>query len=349
MDCARFRPVTGLLAATILLACVTSVAGAAEGRPIGELLDETGAVLEWDDFSRTGMIWKGLDSIGFMPGEGVAVADFDELMRIEPIVYELGRLYVPDQTFDMLVQRLGRAGPAPRLRPVKAIVIDAGHGGRDPGTNRTVTVDGESVMYMEKDIVLDMARRIRDELGPLVDGPEIVLTRDTDVFLELAERTEIANNQRTDPLENILFISLHVNASVAPWTQSRGVEIYYLPSTQRRQVLEASVTASLEPEVSAILNNLKEEEYTVESVLMGRAVLEAIASYVPDTPIERGIRVANFHVVREARMPSILIETGFINNREDLALLTTPEYRQRMAEGIARGIATYVEDFERLQ
>jgi N-acetylmuramoyl-L-alanine amidase len=114
-------------------------------------------------------------------------------------------------------------------------------------------------------------------------------------------------------------------------------------------VLDAEIAASLEPEVSAILNDLKEEEYTVESVLMGKSVLQAIAEEVPETPIERGVRVANFFVVREARMPSILIETGFINNRTDLSLLTTPEYRQRLAGAIAKGIARYVRDFERLQ
>lgn len=322
---------------------------ATDGVPILELLEETDSVLEWDDFTRSGMIWKGFASVAFVPGEEIAVADFDELLRIDPIVYDLGRLFVPQVTYDLLVQRLGRAGPAPRLRPVKAIVIDAGHGGHDPGANRTITVDGEPVMHMEKEIVLDIAQRLRDELAPLVDGPEIVLTRDTDVYLELKERTEIANGLRDDPLDNILFVSLHVNASVAPWTDTRGVEIFYLPSTQRRQVLEEEIAASLEPEVSAILNDLKEEEYTVESVLMGRAVLDAIAREVPETPVERGIRVANFHVVREARMPSILVETGFINNRTDLALLTTSAYRQRLAQAIASGIATYVEDFERLQ
>ncbi len=337
----------------IVFALLLVIAGgglyAADGRPIGELLEETGAILEWDDFSRSGMIWKGLDSIGFMSGEEIAVADFTELMRIEPIVYELGRLYVPDPTFEALVQRLGRVGPAPRLRPVKAIVIDAGHGGRDPGAVRTVTVDGESTMYMEKEFALDIAQRIRSELTPLIDGPEIVLTRDSDVFLELPERTELANNLREDPLDNILFISIHVNSSAALWGDGRGVEIFYLPPTQRRQVLEASVAETLEPDISAILNNLKEEEYTWESVQMGYAILEAVATYVPETPIERGVRVANFHVVREARMPSILVETGFINNREDLALLADSAYRQRMAEGVAAGIAAYVEDFETLQ
>ena len=108
------------------------------------------------------------------------------------------------------------------------------------------------------------------------------------------------------------------------------------------------MASALDPDVSSILNDLKEEEFTVESVLMGQYVLESISRGLPETPVERGIRPASFFVVREARMPSILIETGFINNRQELALLRTPEYRQRISEAIAVGIAQYVRDFEQL-
>lgn len=313
---------------------------------IVRLLEATGSVLEWDEFTRTGMIWRGLDSIGFSAGDPVAIADFTELVRIEPIVYDRGRLVVPRATYDQLRERLG---PPPPARPVHAIVIDAGHGGRDPGAVRTVTVDGESVTWREKDLVLDIARRVHRELQSLVDGPQIHLSRDDDVYLALGERTEFAHSLRSSPADNILFVSIHVNASPRPWTDSRGVEIFYLPATQRRQVLEEEVAATLEPEIAAIVNNLKEDEYTVESVRMAKFVLDAIAAEVPETPVERGVRVANFFVVREARMPSILVETGFINNREDLALLSTPEYRARLAAAIARGIADYVRDFQQVR
>ncbi|MFW5684011.1 MAG: N-acetylmuramoyl-L-alanine amidase family protein [Spirochaetota bacterium] len=335
----------------LLAALLGMPAHAAEGTTvdIAQLLDRTGARLEWDEFTRTGVLWSGLESIGFAPGEEVAVADFSELIRIEPIVYDRGRLLVPEPTYELLAERLGEAEENARLRPVRAIVIDAGHGGRDPGTLRSVTVDGNTVTYYEKDLVLDMARRVKRELEAQIDGPEVHLSRDADVYLTLGERTEFAHSLRTDPLDNVLFVSLHVNASAAPWTETRGVEIYYLPATQRRQVLEAEIAATLEPEISSILNDLKEEEYTVESVLMGKTVLGAIAEMVPETPVERGVRVANFFVVREARMPSILIETGFINNRQDLELLTTPSYRQRLSEAIAAGIASYVRDFEQVR
>ncbi|MFW6312970.1 MAG: N-acetylmuramoyl-L-alanine amidase family protein [Spirochaetota bacterium] len=341
------RTILAIVIATLVLPRAYSAE--TPGVDMLDLLRATGSTLEWDEFTRTGIIWRGLDSIGFAPGESVAIADFSDLLRIEPIVYDRGKLIVPQQTFDALAARLGRVSDARRSRSVKAIVIDAGHGGRDPGTLRSVTVNGETVTYYEKDIVLDMARRVKSELERVVDGPEIHLSRDADVYLTLGERTEFAHSLRENPLDNVLFVSLHVNASATPWTETRGVEIYYLPATQRRQVLEQEVAASLEPEVSAILNDLKEEEYTVESVLMGKSVLSAIATAVPETPVERGVRVANFFVVREARMPSILIETGFINNRTDLDLLTTPDYRQRLAEAIADGVAAYVRDFEQLQ
>ncbi|TFH04740.1 MAG: N-acetylmuramoyl-L-alanine amidase [Spirochaetales bacterium] len=312
------------------------------------LLEETGATLEWDEFGRTGILLSGLDSIGFSPGNGTAVADFRDLLHIEPIAYDHGQLLLPESTHDFLLDRLGQTAEALRVRPIKAIVIDAGHGGKDPGTNRTISVNGESVTILEKDIVLDMAKRVQESLSGLVDGPLVVLSRDTDVFLELGERTTFANSLRRNPLDNILFVSLHVNAAVANWSDARGVEVYYLPPTHRRQVLEEEIALTLDPEVAAILNDLKEEEYTLESVLMGQYVMDAISVHMPQTPIERGIRVADFFVVREARMPSILIETGFINNRQDLDLLRTPEYRQELAQSISKGIAAYVRDFEQL-
>ena len=333
--------------ATLALLLVIAPAWADSARDIRELLDETGAVLEWDDFGRTGLLWSGLDSIGFTSGEPVAVLDFTELIRIEPVVYDHGQLLVPDSTFDIFAERLKAGGATRTLREVKAIVIDAGHGGHDGGATRSITENGTTVAIREKEIVLDLAIRIAAELGSLLNGPEIVLSRDTDVFLELEERTDIAHALRDDDFDNVLFVSIHANSSGLQWTDARGVEIYYLPSTHRRQVLETTV--NLDPAVSSILNDLKEEEFTVESVLMGQYVLESVNRQLPETPVERGIRPASFFVVREARMPSILIETGFVNNREELALLRTDEYRQRISHAIALGISEYVYDFEHLQ
>lgn len=338
------------LATLLLFILILAPIGASETTvDIRELLDATGALLEWDEFTRTGLLWGADESIGFTPGEPVAVAGFEELLRIQPVVYDAGRLLVPQETYELFRERLGIQGNAARIRPIKAIVIDAGHGGVDPGANRPLVIDGETVLIKEKDIVLDMAIRVKAELERLIDGPEIHLSRDTDVFLELGERTDFANSLREEQLDNILFISLHVNASRDRWTDARGVEIYYLPPDQRRQVLDEDDSGSFAPDLLPILNSVKEDEYTVESVVMGQTVLQAIADQLPETPISRGINVANFFVVREARMPSILIETGFINNRDEIVLLNTAQYRQQMSTAIASGIAAYVNDFESIR
>lgn len=338
------RTLTSLL--TLIL--FSTVVAADTMRDIGELLDETGAVLEWDDFGRSGLIWSGLDSIGFIPGTDVAVYDFQTLVMIEPIVYEYGRLLLPETTYSLFAERLSRGGSRRSLREVAAIVVDAGHGGRDGGATRSITQNGEVIAIREKDIVLDIARRVAAELRATLNGPEIVLSRDSDVFLELEERTEIAHGLRNDPFDNVLFVSIHANASGLTWTDARGVEIFYLPATHRRQVLEAEIRGSLDPGVSSIMNDVKEQEFTVESVRMGQYVLESIERLIPETPVERGIKPASFFVVREARMPSILIETGFVNNREEVDLLRSVEYRSRMASAIASGISAYVHDFELL-
>jgi N-acetylmuramoyl-L-alanine amidase len=337
--------------ATLLFSVLLLIPHLAEASDldIRELLDSTGALLEWDEFTRTGLLWGAQDTIGFTPGESVAVSNFDEIVRIEPVVYSGGQLLVPQATYELFRERLGVQGNAARIRPIKAIVIDAGHGGVDPGANRSFSVNGETVLVKEKDIVLDLAIRVKAELERLIDGPEIHLSRDTDVFLELGERTDFANSLRDEPLDNILFVSLHVNASRDLWTEARGIEIYYLPPDQRRQVLDEDDSGAFSPDLLPILNSVKEDEYTVESVVMGQTVLRAIAEQLPETPITRGVNVANFFVVREARMPSILIETGFINNREELQLLTTAAYRERMSAAIAAGIATYVRDFESIR
>jgi N-acetylmuramoyl-L-alanine amidase len=334
---------------TLLLVLSGPLSAVEEGADIRELLMATGAILEWDEFSRTGLLWGAEESIGFTPGESIAVADFEELLSIQPVAYEQGRLIVPDETFELFRERLGLRGNAARIRPIKAIVIDAGHGGVDPGANRSITVEGRTVLVKEKDLALDMAIRVKAELERLLDGPEIHLSRDTDVFLELGERTDFANSLREEQLDNILFISLHVNASRDQWTDARGVEIYYLPPSQRRQVLDEDASGEFSADLLPILNSVKEDEYTVESVLMGQTVLSTIAEQLPQTPITRGVNVANFFVVREARMPSILIETGFINNREEIVLLNNPEYRRQMSAAIAAGIARYVTDFESIR
>ena len=214
------------------------------------------------------------------------------------------------------------------------VLIDAGHGGHDTGT---IGAGG----LREKDIVLDVALR----LGKLVEerlGAEVIQTRTDDTFVELEERTQIANAQGAD-----LMISIHCNA--APQSSVRGIETYYLNFTS--DSWELSV-ASLENaaanrsvhELESLVSKIALEEKIEESRDFATKVqsrLHAGVSKHSSGIRDRGIRKAPFVVLIGAEMPAILTEIAFISNSKDEALLRKSSFRQEVAEYLYSGIADY--------
>jgi N-acetylmuramoyl-L-alanine amidase len=214
------------------------------------------------------------------------------------------------------------------------IVIDAGHGGHDSGT---IGVDG----IEEKDVVLDVALR----LGRLLQdrlGSDIIYTRSDDTFIPLETRTAIANKAEAD-----LFLSIHANSS--PDASARGVETYYLNFTSSPDALE---TAARENAVSdqsihqlsdlvkkiALKDKIEESREfanNVETNLYGG--LQKGNAGLKD----RGVKKAPFVVLIGANMPSILAEISFVTNKKDARQLREPEYRERVAESLYKGVAKY--------
>jgi N-acetylmuramoyl-L-alanine amidase len=214
------------------------------------------------------------------------------------------------------------------------VVIDAGHGGHDTGT------EGASG-YLEKDLVLDLALR----LGALIEsrmGSEVVYTRNEDVFIPLEQRTRLANNARAD-----LFISIHANSS--PASSASGVETFYLNFTQNKYALQVAARENAASEhtindlpslVQLIARNDKVEESRqfaerVQAALYGFAVRGNSKAQ------DRGVKQAPFVVLVGARMPSILCEVGFLSNPRDEGLLKRVEHRQRLAEALFKGVSGY--------
>lgn len=340
------------LTAPLVLAADPSSGDGASGetnRSVIELLQQTGVQLQWDPMSRTGTFWMNGHAFAVTAGEPIAVIDFNHVVTIDPPEYRPDMLYLTDDAFATIAGFAEQHRRPEPLRVVDTIVIDPGHGGGDSGAVRELETADGMLVVREKEIVLDISLRVRDRLEQLLDGTVIAMTRETDTYPELGDRTDFAHDQREDPLDNVLFVSIHANTTVAPWSEARGVEIFYLQPEERRDVLEESVRQELDPEVAYILNDLKEDEYTWESKRMASFILDAIAEQLPQTPIDRGIREASYYVNRVARMPSILIETGFINNREEVRLLLSDDYRAQMAEAIAAGIAAYVADFQQVR
>jgi N-acetylmuramoyl-L-alanine amidase len=218
---------------------------------------------------------------------------------------------------------------------VGRIVIDAGHGGHDTGT---IGPNG----LLEKDLVLDVSLR----LGRLLQGKmgaEVIYTRDDDTFVPLETRTAIANQQQAD-----LFISIHANSSQD--ASARGVETYYLnfnPSPDALEVAarENAVSEKSVHELGDLVKKIALKEKVEESrefaVDVQHSLYQGLAGK-EKTMRDRGVKKAPFIVLIGANMPSILAEISFVSNPGDARKLQTPEYRQKIAEALYRGVARYI-------
>jgi N-acetylmuramoyl-L-alanine amidase len=224
--------------------------------------------------------------------------------------------------------------------PIKRIVIDPGHGGHDTGT---ISPGG----MCEKELVLDVARRLRAYIKHNYPDVEVILTRDSDRFVALEERTAIANSRRAD-----LFISVHANAS--PSRVASGVETYFL--SPDRAPSEDMQTAARENARIAAEKPAEKAQPVVASVTVGNRVAESreLARYIqaglvrgigaasPRTAINRGVKHAAFVVLLGAAMPSVLAEVSFLSNPKDEALLQTTQFRERIAASLFAGLNAYL-------
>lgn len=216
---------------------------------------------------------------------------------------------------------------------VRRIVVDAGHGGKDPGTH--------AGSLREKDIVLDIARKVRDELTAA--GFEVIMTRDRDVFVPLEKRAFIANDSGAD-----LFLSIHANAARS--RRAQGLETFYLnladsPEAEEvaaRENATAKVRMADMPKlIEQIMNNNRIDESRELAGAMQQAMSRRVLGKV-DHPLNRGVKTAGFHVLLGAKMPAILVEVGFVSNRTEAKLLRTESHRKKLATAIAEGVEFYL-------
>ncbi|CAG7655350.1 N-acetylmuramoyl-L-alanine amidase [Paenibacillus allorhizosphaerae] len=209
------------------------------------------------------------------------------------------------QTALMALSLLIMPGPASAAK----IVVDAGHGGSDPGA---IGVNG----LQEKQVNLDIAKRLRDLL--VKEGYEVALSRDSDLYLSLQQRVDFMNEQKAD-----LFVSIHANSYSSP--SARGAMVLYYDD----RYPQASYPAS--EEMKALTPQSKE---------LAQKVLDNL---VDATGVENlGLVPSAVYVVRNGTIPSILVETAFLSSPADAALLADSTMRQKMARGIADGIETYL-------
>ena len=217
------------------------------------------------------------------------------------------------------------------------IVIDAGHGGHDTGTIGPTGL-------MEKDLCLDVALRLGKIIQQRLPGADVVYTRSDDTFIPLEERTHIANEAKAD-----LFISIHANSSHDHG--ARGIETYYLNLKGSPEAMEvasrenATASESIH-DLEDLVKKIARSEKIDESREFAADIQDSLAKRIQKSykPVkDRGVRKAPFVVLIGADMPSILTEISFLSNPADEQLLKKPDHRQKVAEGLYQGVASYLQ------
>jgi N-acetylmuramoyl-L-alanine amidase len=244
----------------------------------------------------------------------------------------------------------GSVTPAGRSRTVRSVVVDAGHGGPDHGMSG-VALSGERVR--EKQITLAIALKVADELR--AQGVTVHLTRSRDTLIALSDRGRIANAKKAD-----LFISIHVNAANPRWrnpTASRGFETYFLAEAKTEDEsrvermeneavrFETGADAPRGDPLSFIINDMAQNEHLRESSDLAGEVQRRLKAMHPGT--DRGVKQANFAVLRGSFMPAILVEVGFGTNRDEASYLTTPARQAELARAISGATVEYLSRYER--
>jgi N-acetylmuramoyl-L-alanine amidase len=226
--------------------------------------------------------------------------------------------------------------PQVQGRPI--VVVDAGHGGFDPGTR---SADG----VLEKDLALQIARRLAGALARR--GAQAVMTRDSDTYLTLAQRTAIANHAGAE-----LFVSVHLNWSSNP--QTAGMQVYYLNNTTDRATIRLARMENAtdrgnvpaDPNLNYILSDLQQQYKATESALLAQTMeqqtVAALQASFGGNVRGLGAKRGPFYVLVGPKIPAVLVECGFLSNSEEAARLANPAYQQALADALADSVVHYL-------
>jgi N-acetylmuramoyl-L-alanine amidase len=279
-----------------------------------------------------------------MVGSDMAIVDKMPRHLERPVDIYNGALVVPYQfkaeIFDALFKKpVVSYEKTAGLSRIKRIILDAGHGGNDPGA---ISPDG----LKEKGLTLDIAKRLGRQLR--LEGIDVVYTRSSDKYLSLAERVDIANSSSAD-----LFVSIHINASRSRYLN--GIEVYYVSfsadDSERALATAKEYNLNFDPscfasdslDLKVILWEMIYSNNRAKSIELAGDICQKIKDAL-DVKI-LGIKSARFAVLKGAHMPAVLVEVGFLSNYNEERLLRNGYYRQQLAEAIAAGIHNYSRNF----
>lgn len=231
---------------------------------------------------------------------------------------------------------IGTSGPR-----IQVLVLDAGHGGSDPGSIGRHTLDGQDVVLREKDLTLAVVLELQKLLTQAYPDRTIVLTRSGDTYPTLERRVQIAHAQKLGDSQSIFFLSVHFNASLN--RKAKGLEFWYIPQDFEREVL---ADRAIPDSVFPVLNTLVDSEYKKQSRDLAVSLAKGMAQELGDQNIQRGLKENPWFVVRMARMPAVLAELGFITNPDEAKLMLDEQYLKKLARGLYTGLASFIQSYE---
>jgi N-acetylmuramoyl-L-alanine amidase len=306
-----------------------------------DVCNENDVYWQWDPVAQVVTLgYRGVKA-EVLVGSDLVIVDKERVTLSAPVRVVRSAVIVPRDFQSKVIGRLRRQATEQKsdgISQFREIIIDPGHGGKDPGA---IGWSGE----YEKKIVLDISLRLKRILQG--KGVNVKMTRETDEFISLQQRTEIASRSKAD-----LFISVHANSS--PVRSVYGLEVFtakYLGFKDRnaeqrginqRLMFDRLSMERLEPVVEEIVSDMLYSHKQAESKQLARHLAKATAKYIKTD--DRGEKESQFYVVKNTLTPAVLVEVGFISNPKESKLLQTSKYRQRVARGIAESILDYAND-----
>ena len=303
------------------------------------------AAVASDPRTGTGHILRGADLVRFKRDYPVYSVGQGQALRAPAVRASGGRLELPAESAAAIGRWFAERDAERASRfSIAAILIDPGHGGKDSGAIGEFGSGKDRFRILEKDVALSVGLDIYARLQARWPEKRILLTRSGDTYPTLEERVDIGNDVQLGINEAIIYISIHANASFNK--AASGFEVWYLDPEYRRTVVDETKSQGVDKNVLPILNAMLEEEYTTESVFLARNILSGIRKSVGDASVDRGIREEEWFVVRNARMPSVLVEVGFVTNEAEARKLADKDHLRKLGDGIYNGIVEFVDYFE---
>jgi N-acetylmuramoyl-L-alanine amidase len=322
---------------------------AAKTLSLSEAMTKLDGQLLWDPLFQSGIITTHNHSAAFQTGAAgdmtLLLLDNKTLLTLPSPYTENGQLRFPEAFVASLRGSIEESVIHEASRfSIAAIVIDPGHGGKDSGAVGNVKLNGKNVKILEKDITLKVSKELIARLQKKFPTKRLILTRSNDSYPTLEDRVAKAHSIPLKDNEAVIFISIHANASFNK--KASGYEVWYLSPDYRRDVIDPKKANGGE-EIASIYNDMMEEQFTTESIMMAQSISKNFQETFGKTLPSRGIKAEEWFVVRKARMPSVLIELGFVSNEKDAALMLDSKGQKQFSDAIYNGIIEFVDRFEK--